>query len=484
MVMSRYNVIAYFLLILVLLFATYQYYSLALKLTQLEIERHGKGYVSDEVWYVPSARNILRKTLGIIPILPGGKYGASIIYEGRIDVAWIRKVAKEYNVSVVDEKYYKIKAFYVESSSIDNIDSFIQNITEHYNISDIVYGWRIPDAAGINEYLNLEHPPLVKYFIALSILLLGDYPLHWRIPEIIAGVLTVFFLFLSIRKLTNNPWLGLTASLLASIDPIMRYLSSIALLDVFVALFSVIAFYLAVNRRYLLSLLVVIIGSTAKFNTLFVIIPVFMLYVRKEMKKDSRFINFVYTSLQLFLLTIGLFLMIQVIVSVPLIDIVGFESWLNQSILGAIKWHTSVKCIGAGCPVSSAPWDWFLGANGFVLYYLSSSDKLVALGYWPLWAIALAYSLLFIPVYRYERRVSYSWIFLLGILLGYLLLWSIGGRTQYSFYSVQFVPFIYSFLASSIVYVVVNKGRLLNVLGDWYKLFRYLWGLVIELLTA
>ncbi|ABN69981.1 glycosyl transferase, family 39 [Staphylothermus marinus F1] len=481
---DKYNMAIYVFLLIIVLFAAFQYYSLALKLTQMEIERHGKGYVSDEVWYVPSARNILRKTLGIIPSLPGGKYGASIIYNGNIEIAWIRKIAIKYNVSVVDENYHKIKAFYVESNNLNNINAFIQNISEYYSISDIVYGWRIPDADGINEYLNLEHPPLVKYLIALSILYLGDYPLYWRVPNIIAGALIVFFVFLSIRKLTNNPWLGLIASLLVSVDPIMRYLSSIALLDVFVALFSVITFYLAITRKYMFSILLAIIGSTAKFNTLFVLIPVYLLYIRRELKKDNSFINFIYYTTLFFLVTFGSFLAIQALISIPIINIIGFESWLNQSIFGAIKWHTSVKCAGAACPASSAPWDWFLGANGFVLYYISSNDKLVALGYWPLWALALAFSILFIPAYRIDRKTSYSWLFLLGILSGYILLWIIGGRTQYSFYSVQLAPFVYSFLAPLTTYIIVQKEKILYVLNDWYKLFKYLWRIVVELLTS
>jgi predicted membrane-bound dolichyl-phosphate-mannose-protein mannosyltransferase len=470
-------------LISILVFATYQYYMLAYRLTILEEERHGKGYVSDEVWYVPSARNVLRRITNTIPVLPGGRYGASIIYEGSIELKWVRVVARRYHVRIVDDSYSQINAFYVESNNLSNIKLFIENISSYYNISDVVYGWRIPDAHGINEYLNTEHPPLVKYLIALSIMFLGDYPLYWRIPSIIAGVLTILFTFLAVKELTCNPWLGLVTALIASIDPIMRYMSSIALLDIFVALFTIVAFYVAVKGRYWLSLVIVLIGSTAKFNTLFALIPIYLLILRRELKKDKSIVNFIYVSVVFLLVTIILFFIFQIIVSIPLINMLGFESWLSQSIFGAIKWHTSIKCTGPACPVSSAPWDWFFGNKGFVLYYVSTEEKLVALGYWPLWVISFISSFFLIPAYRYDKRFGYTWLFLQGIFWGYVLLWLKGGRTQYSFYSVQFAPFIYSFLIVMIVYIVFNRRNMFRIYRDWYLLGKYIWSIIVQIIT-
>jgi len=69
------------LLVLILIYSGYELYRLADTFTQKEIERRGKGYVSDEVWYVSSARNILIKVFHVEPRNPlDGGYRITIIY--------------------------------------------------------------------------------------------------------------------------------------------------------------------------------------------------------------------------------------------------------------------------------------------------------------------------------------------------------------------------------------------------------------------
>ena len=46
-----------------------------------------------------------------------------------------------------------------------------------------------------DDYYNLEHPPLAKFVIALSMLACGDEPLCWRIPSIAMGALTPLVLW-------------------------------------------------------------------------------------------------------------------------------------------------------------------------------------------------------------------------------------------------------------------------------------------------
>jgi predicted membrane-bound dolichyl-phosphate-mannose-protein mannosyltransferase len=51
---------------------------------------------------------------------------------------------------------------------------------------------------------NAQHPPLGKYFIALSIRTLGDRPLGWRFPSTLAGGLAALALFGIVFRLTHN----------------------------------------------------------------------------------------------------------------------------------------------------------------------------------------------------------------------------------------------------------------------------------------
>src|SRR5580704_2217840 len=52
--------------------------------------------------------------------------------------------------------------------------------------------------------VNPEHPPLAKYFIALSIKTFGDCPFGWRFPSAVAGALLALSLFGLTFKLTDN----------------------------------------------------------------------------------------------------------------------------------------------------------------------------------------------------------------------------------------------------------------------------------------
>ncbi|MET1160615.1 MAG: glycosyltransferase family 39 protein [Thermoprotei archaeon] len=471
-------------LALTILFA-YIYYDQASRLYISEIERSGKGYVSDEVWYVSSARNILEKIFGFRPKMPGS-YGASIIVNKSIDKQSLEKLISKYglNIKVVDTTYNKIKAIYVEFNNVNEVQAFVKYLEKETGIHviDVIYGWRIPDAENINNYLNTEHPPLAKYLVALSIALLGDYPIAWRIPSIIAGALTVLISFLIVLKITGSETLAFIVALFVGIDPMMRSLSSIALLDVFVALFTVLALYFIVLRKYYTALIVAIIGSLFKFSALFILIPVTLYIVRTELRNNPTFHGALSGLIRVFSVSILLFIGVQVISSVPLIQHLGFGIWFQQAILGAFKWHMSSKCVGASCPISSSPWDWFMGVNGFPLYYFSADEYIVATGFWPFWLIALIYSYLVFPIYTRDRDLGKILVFFHGVFLGYVLLWILGNKTQYSFYAVQFTPLVYLILVLVFVKVIIKKEMLIYVINMWISVGRFIWKTLLKIL--
>ncbi len=475
------NIVFAIALIALIVIAFFYYYDLASTLTREEITRNGKGYVSDEVWYVSSARNILIKVFHLTPKIKGN-LTASIVYASNLDKMFLEECAISSGVKIIDDNYQKIHAVFVEFKDETQLDNFTACIERQTAVTDVIYGWRIPDAENINNYLNLEHPPLVKYIIALSMHLLGDYPTYWRIPGIIAGLLIIVLAFLTVSKLTGNKALAMIVSILVAFDPLTKTMSSIAMLDIYVALFTLVAAYFIVARKYNLAIVMTALGSLVKFSVLFLLLPLMVLYVRNELKKDPTPINMLVSLSRFILVSVLLFLGFQLMVSIPIIMHIGISSWIEQSLVGAILWHASTKCVGAACPVSSAPWDWFIGANAFVLYYFTNGETLRAVGFWPLWTISLSLSLIFLPAYRRDRRFGYSSLILLGLIASYVLLWIIGGRTQYSFYSVQFVPFVYMALLISVVYIVLDNEKLEKVFMDWKEFFKWLWNRLLDLL--
>ena len=470
------------LLVIILIYSGYELYRMADSFTQSEIERNGKGYVSDEVWYVSSARNILIKIFHIEPRNPLN-YSATIITNITPSRGYVNSLAARYGVVIVDWNYKELKnAFYVESSSKENLTLFIEEIRRGYGIIDIVYGWRLPDHDNIQNYMNTEHPPLGKYLIAFSIYLFGDYPTYWRYPSIVSGLLLLILIYLITLKIAGNHYLSLLVTLLASFDQLFRVMASIAMLDIFVALFTALAVLLLINRRFYLSILSAALASAFKFSGLFIVIPIAIIFLRHELR--NRGINFKVFSIGLiYLVSISalITMIIQVLSAIPLIMGIGFSNWA-QATMGSFKWHTSVKCIGAKCPISAAPWDWMLGINGFAVYFFTLESKAIAIGNPIVWPIVFGTTLLFIPAYKVSRKSGWPILILYGLLAGYILLWIIGGRTQYSFYAIQLLPYVYMSLVIIPYDLLWHREKALTVINKWIKGFKEIWKLLIKIL--
>ncbi|CAM3316230.1 dolichyl-phosphate-mannose--protein mannosyltransferase [Stackebrandtia soli] len=105
--------------------------------------------------------------------------------------------------------------------------------------------WNVDAATG--SYV--AHPPLGKWCIALGEWLFGYGEFGWRISSVVAGVVSILLVTLLTRRLTGSTMLGGAAGLLMSMDGLHLVLSRTALLDVFVMVFVLGAFYCVVLDR-------------------------------------------------------------------------------------------------------------------------------------------------------------------------------------------------------------------------------------------
>ncbi|GAB3352821.1 phospholipid carrier-dependent glycosyltransferase [Modestobacter lapidis] len=111
----------------------------------------------------------------------------------------------------------------------------------------------VPDAL---EYLSRgveedrpAHPPLGKWIIALGIWIFGSDPFGWRIGVALAGSLTVLLVHLSALRLFRHRWAAALAALLVALDGLAVTSSRIAMLDAFLGLFVMAAFWLVLLDR-------------------------------------------------------------------------------------------------------------------------------------------------------------------------------------------------------------------------------------------
>lgn len=88
---------------------------------------------------------------------------------------------------------------------------------------------------------NWIHPPLGKELIALGIAAFSDVPFSWRIFGVLLASLSIACTYLLVLRVTRSRRVALLVSLLVFTDPLFYTTSRIAMLDVYVFSFSVIA---------------------------------------------------------------------------------------------------------------------------------------------------------------------------------------------------------------------------------------------------
>ncbi|NPC97394.1 phospholipid carrier-dependent glycosyltransferase [Nocardioides sp. zg-DK7169] len=95
----------------------------------------------------------------------------------------------------------------------------------------------------------IVHPDVGKWLIALGEWAFGMNPFGWRVSAAVAGALMVLVMCRLVRRMTGSTLLGCVAGLLLSLDGLHFVLSRLALLDIFLALFTLCGVACIVNDR-------------------------------------------------------------------------------------------------------------------------------------------------------------------------------------------------------------------------------------------
>ena len=142
---------------------------------------------------------------------------------------------------------------------------------ETYYVKDAWSQWNLGYAAtwpeGADELFNsgqtdvfstegsfVVHPPLGKYLIGAGMALFGaDSSFGWRIAVALCGTACVLILYLLARSLTGSVVFATVASFLLAVDGLGIVMSRVALLDVILTMFTLLAFWFTVldRRRHL-----------------------------------------------------------------------------------------------------------------------------------------------------------------------------------------------------------------------------------------
>ena len=348
------------------------------------------GYATDEIWYAACARNILAKCFG---------YNITVSYE------------------TTNESFA-----YPSNVKLDN--------------------------------LNLIHPPLAKYFIALSIAVFGYWPWSWRYPSLVLSSALPLLAYLTGRKVGGAAG-GAIASTLVFLDALIRKMMFLAFLDVYMCFFGALFLALWIYRREKAALFSLGLAFSCKWNALFLALALLPRWLAEERKlKDAvlRLASFV--------------LMPYLALSLPLIIAVGLPLWLYYQ-ASAVGFHATLPA--GSHPYASSPLDWLVNRRDFALYVLNgetvyASFNGLLLLFTVLAALAIAPKLL---KWRENHDALALLAFPLGFWLCHMALYAIGRTAQFSFYAYTLSYGLDVCLGAFVGYAV---ERYKGLLAEWKSL--------------
>jgi dolichyl-phosphate-mannose--protein O-mannosyl transferase len=124
---------------------------------------------------------------------------------------------------------------------------------------------------------NLEHPPLGKLLIALSMLVFGDSGVGWRLPSILAGLGALAALYFVVRATGESARFGLLVVGLVAFENLSIVHGRIGTLDMLVLAPMLVGAWLALRQRWLLAGAAMGVAFLVKLTALYGLLALLML---------------------------------------------------------------------------------------------------------------------------------------------------------------------------------------------------------------
>ncbi len=198
------------------------------------------------------------------------------------------------------------------------------------------------------------HPPLSKIAMAISMKIVGENQVGWRIPQAIAGslsVLVVYFLSLSIFK---DRKLSLLASFILSLDGLLLVLSRMGMNDTYVLLFTLLSVLLFLKENNFMSSLSLGLAISSKWSAIYTLPILFIAHFAFKKKLNISYIYFFVIPILIYISSYSLMFMTG-------------HNWGQFVEMQKQMWwyHTNLV---AEHPYTSPAWSWPLLLRPIYLY--------------------------------------------------------------------------------------------------------------------
>ncbi|MCL5411823.1 MAG: glycosyltransferase family 39 protein [Patescibacteria group bacterium] len=324
--------------------------------------------------------------------------------------------------------------------------------------------------------LNFEHPLLGKFLIGAGIMLFGDNPWGWRLPEVVFSIIGVLVTYFLARKMfafhPGKVWIASVAAFLLSLDFMWFVHSRIALLEIFLAVFVLITLYflwcyLENFRLRTLFLVGFFLGLalSVKWTALFLFLAItalFFLFHKKTWRSWG-------TDLFVIGGTAGL---VYLISYVPYL--LGHSFWdfisLQQKML---NYHENIndisylrKPVTLDESVVIHPWLWFLDSPmGYLSKNLGGGQAQLIISLSHPFVFWLSIFVFFKVGIKGLRQKTREISFLFIIFLSFYLPWFFVSRYQFIYYLLSIIPFLCITVAYFLYPYFIDKYRRWDVVG-------------------
>ncbi|MCE4610126.1 MAG: glycosyltransferase family 39 protein [Desulfurococcales archaeon] len=293
-----------------------------------------------------------------------------------------------------------------------------------------------------DDYFNLEHPPLGKYIIALSMVVCGDRPLCWRLPGIVEAGLIPVLLYLAFLRFgdkhrfsTRYIVAGVIAAIAAGSDRIIYRDASVALLDIHLAFFTALTVFFLARDRLIAASISSALAFMVKMSGLAAIGGV-LFYVFIRGVSQRKYLDMVKHWISVIFIVIA----VSLVLYLPLINYFGPSEIVKETI-AALRWHTSSRPEG---PPTSTPIGWIFNSNPFFFSFSLVNAAAVTTTIIELFGVIAAGISVIVALISaiWKKRLvnvpgGYT---LLLVFAMYGVIWLLGNHTFYSFYAVQLAP--------------------------------------------
>ncbi len=310
---------------------------------------------------------------------------------------------------------------------------------------------------------SYPHPELGVDTIAAGIVVFGNNAWGWRVPAALAGTLLIGLVYPLARRMSLSPEWSLAATVLAAGDTMLIVQSRLAMLDIFVALWSVACLYCALRavqsggswRWILLCGLAGGAATASKWSgglaVLAALVVIALYGHRREAARGHR------SGVRLApraALIIGIALVVYLASYTPyFLSGHTLSQWLHlQRYMVSFNWK-SRGTLGAGA--TSRPLTWPFDA-GAIWYHWGEAARgvraIIALGNPLLWWSAIV-AFIALSARALSTRSPRLGLFPLLVVLLYAP-WLATSRPSYIYYMTPVVPFLAVLLASGLERVV------------------------------